>query len=108
MFDGVRRQLRDQSQGGQFRPVSEMDDSDAANEFRQLLDLLLATRRDLSEGLLPRAARIKGKSEQIAQVISRLETAIRTTESLLARHGCPATSGCRASRISAPRACGEP
>ena len=41
---------------------------------------------------MPRAARITGTSEQLAQVISRIEAAIHTTQGLLAAQECPAAA----------------
>ena len=61
-----------------------MDRSNAAHDLQRLLDVLVSTQQDLSQGLMPRAARITGTSEQLARVISQVEAAIHTTQSLLA------------------------
>ena len=61
-----------------------MERSKAAHDLQRLLDVLVSTQQDLSQGLMPRAARITGTSEQLARVISQVEAAIHTTQSLLA------------------------
>ena len=53
-----------------------MDHTSAAEELGQLLDVLLAAHEELSEGLMPRAARITGTGQQLMRVISRVEMAI--------------------------------
>ena len=65
-----------------------MEHSNAVQELGQLLDALVAARRDLAEGLMPRAARITGTTQQLARVIMQIEMAIRVAESLLADHEC--------------------
>jgi hypothetical protein len=65
-----------------------MAHSSAAQELGQLLDALAAARRDLAEGLMPRAARITGTSQQLAGVIMQIEKAIRVAESLQGDHEC--------------------
>ncbi len=92
MLDGVHARLHDRGQGAGLRAETEMDHSDAARELHRLLDVLLATRGELSEGVMPRAARITGTSQQLAQVISRIEVAIRAARGLLEMHECSATS----------------
>jgi hypothetical protein len=79
-----------------------MERTTAAHDLQRLLDVLVSTRRDLSEGLMPRAARITGTGEQLARVISRVEAAIHTTKSLLAEQerGGPAIGAGRGADVA--------
>ena len=69
-----------------------MDSWDATGELHRLLDALLATSSELSEGVMSRATRITGTSPNLAQVIARIEVAIRAAQDLLDMHERFATS----------------
>ena len=84
MIDNQRRRANTNSE-------SEMDYSKMPRELGQLLDVLLAAHEELSEGMMPRAARITGTGQRLAHVISCVETAVCTTQNLLAAHERRAT-----------------
>lgn len=86
MLDGMPPRLHDRGQGAELGTGSAMDHADAARELHRLLDALLATRAELSEGVMSRAARITGTSPNVAQMIARIEVAIRAAQDLLDMH----------------------
>ena len=83
----------DLRQGVRPNAASKLNSASAIDELGQLLDVLLAAHKELSEGLMPRAARITGTGQNLARAISCVEAAIRTTENLRAVHECRAASG---------------
>ena len=71
--------------GQDARRSSLPDNGHGANqsELDALLEDLVAIHVELSQGVMPRAARITGTGHQLAQTFARLEAAIRTTKELL-------------------------
>ena len=71
--------------GQDARRSSLPDNGHGANqsELDALLEDLVAIHVELSQGVMPRAARITGTGHQLAQTVARLEAAIRTTKELL-------------------------
>jgi hypothetical protein len=86
MLDETRPPFQDHRQDVDFGAAA--NHPNGARELRRLHGDLLAARQDLADGVMPRAARITGTSPQLAQVIARIDAAIRTAESLLAANRC--------------------
>ena len=53
------------------------DDSADGRQLTALLDDLVAIHFQLAQGVMPRAARITGTGQQLAQTVARVEEAIR-------------------------------
>ena len=66
----------------------ESDGSADARQLTALLDDLVAIHFQLAQGVMPRAARITGTGQQLAQTVARVEEAMRRTKDLMTNSGC--------------------
>ena len=81
--------------GSERIEISEDELLSADRQVSQLLGLLAALRDELTDGVMPRAARITGTSERLASAVDHVDAAIRVAKSV--RHriaGTDLTRGC--------------